>query len=55
MLWRTAVESGIIVVIKSEDGVETSSREQQKYPKYMSNLFLVFKDYHREVEEPLHE
>jgi len=38
-----------------EDVVESSSREQQKYAKYLGNLFLVYKDYHREVEEILHE
>lgn len=44
-----------IFLTKSEEAIDHSTREQQKYPKYLSNLFLVYKDYHREVEEPLFE
>ena len=43
------------ILTKSEEAMENSTREQQKYPKYLSNLFLVYKDYHREVEEALFE
>lgn len=43
------------ILSESEEAIENSTREQQKYPKYLSNLFLVYKDYHREVEEPLFE